>query len=91
MRDFADLRLQHLTEGGQRAPKLWLSQAEQKIRLIFARIDPFPQNSAVRMMLDDRIMASRDIIAVERLGFAPEIAELEFFIAHHAGIRCPAK
>ena len=38
------------------------------------------------MMLDDGIMASRDVIAAQRLGFTPEIAELEFLIAHHAWI-----
>jgi len=38
------------------------------------------------MMLDDRIMASRDVVAAQRLGFTPQIAELQFLIAHHAWI-----
>ena len=38
------------------------------------------------MVLDDRIMASRDVVAIQRLGFIPQIAELQFLIAHHAWI-----
>ena len=32
-------------------------------------------------------MTGRDVIAAERCRFTPEIAELEFFIAHHARVR----
>src|SRR5256885_3132600 len=35
-------------------------------------------------------MTRRDVIAAERPGFAREMAELEFFIAHHARVRRPA-
>ena len=34
-------------------------------------------------------MTRRDVIAAERCRFTPEIAELEFFIAHHARVRRP--
>src|SRR5882672_4697421 len=34
-------------------------------------------------------MARSDVIAAECPGFAPEISELEFFIAHHARVRRP--
>ena len=40
-------------------------------------------------MLDDRVMAGGDVIAAERLGFVPKIAELQFLVAHHAGVRRP--
>ena len=40
-------------------------------------------------MLDNRIMTRRDVIAAERCRFTPEIAELEFFVAHHAWVRRP--
>jgi hypothetical protein len=43
------------------------------------------------MMLDDGIMASCDVIAAQRLGFTPEIAELQFLIAHHARIWRPTR
>ena len=35
-------------------------------------------------------MTRRDVIAPERCRFTPEIAELEFFVAHHARVRRPA-
>ena len=35
-------------------------------------------------------MTGRDVIATERFGFAPKIAELELLIAHYAGIRSAA-
>src|SRR6266436_5375083 len=35
-------------------------------------------------------MTRRDVIAAERPGFTPQIAELEFFVAHHARVRRPA-
>src|SRR5205809_7757580 len=38
-------------------------------------------------MLDDRVMAGRDIVATQCRCFAPEIAELDLFVAHHAWIR----
>ena len=41
-------------------------------------------------MLDDRVMAGGDVIATERLRFVPKIAELQFFVAHHARVRRPA-
>ncbi len=41
-------------------------------------------------MLNDRIMTRSDVIAAECPGFAPEIAELKFFVAHHARVRRPA-
>jgi len=40
-------------------------------------------------MFNDRVMTGRDVIAAERCRFTPEIAELEFFIAHHARVRRP--
>ena len=42
------------------------------------------------MMFDDGVMARGDVIAAERLGLFPEIAELELLVAHHARIRRPA-
>src|SRR5205809_2912129 len=41
-------------------------------------------------MVNNRIMPGRDIIAAERLCFTPEVAELEFLIAHHAWVWRPA-
>ena len=38
-------------------------------------------------MFNDRVMTRRNVIAVERCGFTPEIAELELFVAHHARVR----
>src|SRR5438094_8210958 len=38
-------------------------------------------------VVNDRVMAGRDIIAAERLCFAPQITKLKFFIAHHTRIR----
>jgi len=87
--NFANLRFRHFAEGRQRAPKLRLPQAKQEIRLIFSWINAFSQNSAVRMMFDDRVMPRRDIIAVQSDRFAPEISELELFIADHAWIWRP--
>src|SRR5438477_2322243 len=42
------------------------------------------------MVVNNGIMPGGDIIAAERLGLAPGIAELEFLIAHHAWVRRPA-
>ena len=42
-------------------------------------------------MFDDRVMAGRDVIAPERLRFAPKVAELQFLVAHHTRIRRPAR
>jgi hypothetical protein len=44
----------------------------------------------IKVMLDDRIMTRSDVIAAECPGFAPEITELEFLVAHHARVRRPA-
>ena len=41
-------------------------------------------------MLDDRVMPGGDVIAAERLGFLPKIAELQLLVAHHARIRSAA-
>src|SRR6185369_11364781 len=41
-------------------------------------------------MLNDRIMPRSDVIAAQCPGFAPEVPELEFFVAHHARVRRPA-
>src|SRR6516225_4839274 len=41
-------------------------------------------------MLDNRIMARCYVLAAECPGFAPQIAELEFFVAHHTRVRRPA-
>src|SRR2546427_62273 len=53
-----------------------LTQTKEKIRLVFAWIGPFAQNSAVFLMFDDRVMTRGDVIAAERFGFAPEVTEL---------------
>src|ERR1700730_5871127 len=87
MRDFSDLGFLHCSKRCQGAAPSSLAQTEKKIGLVFAWIDAFAQNRAVFVMLDDRVMPGRDIIAAERLGFSPEIAELEFLIAHHTRIR----
>src|SRR5438094_3081923 len=42
------------------------------------------------MMVNNCIMSGADVIAAERPGLAPEIAELEFLIAHHAWVWRPA-
>ena len=39
------------------------------------------------MMFDDGVVAGGDIITAERFCFVPEIAELQFLVAHHAWIR----
>src|ERR1700747_369280 len=67
--------------------QLRLTKTKQKIGLIFAWIDAFAQHRLIAMMLDDRIVTGRDIIATERLRFSPKISELEFLIAHDARIR----
>src|SRR6476619_8609875 len=40
-------------------------------------------------MFNDRVMTCCNIIAAERCRLTPKIAELEFFIAHHARVRRP--
>src|SRR5437899_8995783 len=93
MSDFSDLLLRHDPERSQGATQLGLTQAEQKIRLVFPWIDPFAQDRTITAcgrffhVFDDRVMTRRNEIAPERLRFIPEIAELEFFIAHHAWVR----
>src|SRR5204862_5504539 len=42
-------------------------------------------------MLNNRVMARTDVLAAECRGFAPETAELQFLIAHHARVRRPAR
>src|SRR6266480_2617242 len=91
MRDFSDLGFTHGSKRRQRAAELLLAQAEEKIGLVFARIDAFAQNRAIAVMLDNGVMARRDEIAAKRFGFAPEITELEFLVAHDAGIRRPTR
>ena len=59
-----------------RATQLRLTQTKEKIRLVFAWIGPFAQNSAVFLMFDHRVMTRGDVIAAERFGFAPEVTEL---------------
>ena len=100
MRDFANLRLGHSAQWHQRAAQLRLAQTEKKIRLILSLIDALAQHGdsrrprrvardrrGVAHMLNDRVVTGRDVIAAESLRFAPEIAELEFLIAHHARVR----
>src|SRR5678816_2786936 len=41
-------------------------------------------------MLNDCIVPRSNVIAAECPGFAPEIAELELFVTHHARVRRPA-
>ena len=67
--------------------QLGLTQAEHEIRLVLSRIDAFPQDGAVAMVFDDRVVTRRDVIAAERFRFFPEVPELELLIAHHARIR----
>src|SRR5712691_3740545 len=90
MRDFPDFGLSHRPERRERATELRLTQTEKKVRLIFSRIDAFAQHRSVAVMFDDRVMSGRDVIATERVRFAPKISELEFFVAHYARIRRPA-
>jgi hypothetical protein len=66
--------------------QLRLAQAEQKIRLVLARVDALAQDCAIRFMLDDGVMTGRDVIAIERSRLFPEATELELLVAHHAGI-----
>src|SRR5438552_11257031 len=100
MRDLTNLRFRHFAQRRERAPKLWLPQTKQKVRLIFARIDSFTKHGVWSRcalaasgrgrpdsMLDNRVMTRGDVIAAERFGLTPEIAELEFLVAHHAWIR----
>ena len=42
------------------------------------------------MMFDNGIMARGHVVAAKRFSFFPEVAELEFLVAHHARIRRPA-
>jgi len=90
MRDFPDFGLSHRPEGRERATQLRLTQAKEEVRLVFSRIDAFAQNSVLVVMFDDRVMSGRDVIATERVRFAPKISELEFFVAHYARIRRPS-
>jgi hypothetical protein len=55
--------------------------------LVFARVDTFAQDGAIGVMLDDGVMPGGNIGAAECLRFVPEIAELQFLVAHHAGVR----
>src|ERR1043166_8768480 len=41
-------------------------------------------------LLNNRVVSGGDVIAVERLRLTPEITKLDFLIAHHAWVWCPA-
>src|SRR5205809_4784625 len=103
MRDFANLRLGHSAQWHQRAARLRLAQTEKEIRLILSLIDALAQHGECRCgalaalhtmrrrrrshMLNNRVVTGRDVIAAESLRLAPEVAELELLIAHHARVR----
>src|SRR5215831_6934071 len=90
MCNLADLLLLHFAEWHQRPPELRLPQAKQKIRLIFARIDALAKNRTIIVMLDDRVMTGRDVIAAQCCSLTPEVSELDLLVAHHTRIRRPA-
>ena len=87
MRDLADSLLSHSAQRRERATQLRLAQTKQKVGLIFSWIDAFAKHRPTGVMFNDRVMAGRDIIAAERLCFAPQITKLKLFIAHHTRIR----
>ncbi len=64
-----------------------LAQAEEEIRLIFARVAALAQNGASPEMLNDRVVSGGDVVRSQGGGLAPQIAKFEQFVAHHAGIR----
>lgn len=90
-RDVADFRLRHFAERAERAQQLLLPQAEQKIRLVLARVAPLAQHGmgirAVPVVLNDGVMAGGDIFRPERARLFPQVAEFQFLIAHHARVR----
>ena len=85
--DGADLRFGHAAERGESAAELLLAEAEKKIRLVFAVVAAFAQDAAVGVMFDNGVVAGGDVFRAEGGGLGPEVAELEQFVAHHAGIR----
>src|SRR5215475_130854 len=54
------------------------------------RTNAAPVSARGYNMLDNRIMARCYVLAAECPGFAPQIAKLEFFVAHHTRVRRPA-
>ena len=66
-----------------------MAQAEEEVGLIFARVRAFAQDGAIGVMLDDRVMAGRDVIAAERLRFFQRLPNLSFslHITHGFGVR----
>src|SRR5215472_16786783 len=107
MRNIANLRLDHSAQWHQRAAQLRLTQTEKEIRLILPRIyalakhgerrcgalaaSPTMRRARRSHVLNNRVMTSRDVIAAEGLRFAPEVAELQFLIAHHVRVRRSAR
>ena len=106
MRYFSNLGLSHSTKRRKGAQELRLPQAEQKVRLILSWIDslakhgesrcgavaafPFTRRGRRVYVLDDRIVAGRDVITAKRCGFTPKVSKLQLLIAHHARIWSPA-
>ena len=90
--DAADLLLGQGSEREEGAGKLNSAQAEEEVGLVLLGIKALAQDGrALRRVLHDRIMAGRDISGSERGRLVPEIAELQLLVAHHAGVRGPAR
>src|SRR5581483_7131536 len=74
----------------ERSSKLRLAQTEKEIRLILAQVEAFSQNCVIGVMFNDCVMPRCNVVATQGRCFAPKIAELELFVAHHTWIRRPA-
>ena len=67
--------------------ELLLAQGEEEIALVLARVAAFAEDgAAVCVTLDDGVVAGGDEGCAEAACLAPEVAEFEFLVAHHARV-----
>src|SRR5689334_21476315 len=87
----AHFLLGHRAEWKQCARELGLTQREQKVRLILARIHrPQQMERAGVVALDARIMPGGDVAGAQGVGALPQPIELDVAVAEHTWIGRPA-
>ena len=86
-RDLANLGLGHAAQRQQRAPELFLPQAEEKIALVLARIAALAKHRAARVLFDNGVVARGDALRAQRVRLVPEVAKLDLLVANDARVR----
>src|SRR5215471_12998507 len=83
VRQFADLRLGHISQGEQRAAELFLCEPEEKICLIFTRICRTLQQPASLSIVvrDTGIVPGRDTLGANLLGNNEQLIKLQVIVA----------